>query len=377
MRAIPNAVTALVAGGLLLFSSQTAEACHGRKNCSLCAAKASGGWGGYSCYAMPYGGGYGYGGGAGYMPNYGSSNYSYSPGYSYPYSLPYAGNCYGGSQRKNGDGTESTTSGRTSPEVLDRLTKLENRLEVYDNRASEKWNNLDGRLAALQKTADDKFKALDDTVGRLNTQVTGLSASTEAGLARIENLVKTLQSPKPTDQQPPKPTDQQPPKPTDQQPPKPTDQQPPKPTDQQPAKPTDQQPAKPTDQQPPKPATTTVDDTKNASVLANANEIVAGQEAAKAQKDSDAIVTAAVNANNEANLKDAAAKSAVDPADKTAKEKAADAAKAHSDALTTAAENAKKNAEEKANAHKAAKQDAAEKAEAHKKAKEAADNAKK
>lgn len=63
MRTLLKVVAVFVFGGVLLLPNQSARACHGRKACSICAAKKA-------CYSGSYGYA-GYGSCYGYSPNYG------------------------------------------------------------------------------------------------------------------------------------------------------------------------------------------------------------------------------------------------------------------------------------------------------------------
>ena len=121
MRTMLNPVALLVVGGALLFSSQSAQACHGRKCCLLCCSKSS-------CYGTS-GYGYGYGAAYGYSPYYG---YGYPSSYGYGYGY--------GWRPTNRAGAETAHGATTDTEAGDKLARLEEverRLDDIENTLRE------------------------------------------------------------------------------------------------------------------------------------------------------------------------------------------------------------------------------------------------
>ena len=130
MRTMLNVVAVFVFGGVMLFPSRSAQACHGRKACSICAAKKA-------CYAAGYGSsGYGYG-------------YAYPPSYGYCYTYPTTQptKCSVAekdkpAKPKDVDETESVTAALTQltatlRETNTSLTDVKTRLDRVEARLTE------------------------------------------------------------------------------------------------------------------------------------------------------------------------------------------------------------------------------------------------
>jgi hypothetical protein len=126
-----NPVAVLVLGSVLLFSGQSAQACHGRKCCSKCAKGYSGTYG----YV-----GYGYGSAYGYGANY---TYGYPNTYAYPYTYGnpyYYGYGYGSrdlDRSDTGTGRRRSSADADADDRLARLEDVERRLDEIDSTLRE------------------------------------------------------------------------------------------------------------------------------------------------------------------------------------------------------------------------------------------------
>lgn len=128
MRTMLNVVAVFVFGGVLLFPSRSAQACHGRKACSICAAKKA-------CNSG-YGYGYYYG-------------YTYPPAYGYSYNNPPAqpARCSVAekdkpTKPKDADVTESMTTtlaqlNATLKETNTSLKEVQSRLDRVEARLTD------------------------------------------------------------------------------------------------------------------------------------------------------------------------------------------------------------------------------------------------
>ena len=134
MRTMLKVVAVFVFGGVLLLPSQSARACHGRKACSICAAKKA-------CYSGSYGYA-GYGSCYGYSPNYG-----YYPSYGCAYPPGYGSGYVGGTQKRLGDRDRPSASTSTGN---DRIDELASRIEANERDTEQKLRNLEGKLNGIE-----------------------------------------------------------------------------------------------------------------------------------------------------------------------------------------------------------------------------------
>jgi hypothetical protein len=130
-----NLGAVLVLGGVLLFPSQSAQACHGRKVCSLCASRARC-YGGYGYSNQWYGGGYTYGYGMACV-------YAYPTGSSTP-TCTTASRDPGAAKSNPDTAVSETTPGRSLDRRLDELDRkfaaLQKSLEDYKGEVTNQIN---------------------------------------------------------------------------------------------------------------------------------------------------------------------------------------------------------------------------------------------
>jgi hypothetical protein len=179
MRTMQHLVAVVILSGMLLFPSQTAQACHGGI-CRLCAGRA-------------YGGGYGYA-----NPGYGMTyGYSPNPGYTIPYNYGWGGSScpywaypprppLGGSDESQ---PRSSTTGTT----IDRLAAVEGRVEQINASTHERLLRLEGGVEKLRtedlKKLTEKVEGLDKT---LNAKDDGLVTKVKKIEDVLGNMQKTL-----------------------------------------------------------------------------------------------------------------------------------------------------------------------------------------
>jgi hypothetical protein len=131
MRTMPNVVAFIVVGGMLLFPSQSAQACLGRKACSICAAR--GCWSGY-----------------------GSSGYGYGVGYGYTYPYGYGYCSTGGAAGRQSDRTTRPESTQADEGLRATLADLNATLRQINDRLGDVESHLrrnDERLYRLEREA--------------------------------------------------------------------------------------------------------------------------------------------------------------------------------------------------------------------------------
>ncbi len=190
MRSMLKLPAVCVALGMLLVSAQSAQACHGRRGCWLCASKAYGGGYGYGNvgygYAPPTGAAYGYVPPTGYGPNY---SYAYPYNY-YRYGPP------GKSEPR--DGEEPTPISPAAVGLAERLARLERRVD--EDRVF-----VDTGLRALGRRVDEDHISEDTKLKALDAKVDGLGKDLNARLDKIQAALDKLTPPTPTPT-PPTPT---------------------------------------------------------------------------------------------------------------------------------------------------------------------------
>jgi hypothetical protein len=159
MRTMRNAVVVFVVGGVLLFASQSAQACHGRKNCLRCCAKGYSGSFGSANYGYAYGTAYGY------SPNYG---WAYSNPASYGRNTALA--------RRSSDEGDGSSEQSADATLSERLRDLENRFDINERSSNERPTN----RRTLPRSTDQTLRTLEDLGPRLTSLEHSIKELTKA-----------------------------------------------------------------------------------------------------------------------------------------------------------------------------------------------------
>ncbi len=166
MRTMQHLVAVVMLSGMLLFPSQSAQACHGRI-CTLCAGR------GYGYANAGYVMAYGYTPNNSYMPSY-----NYGWGYSYPYwAYP--------PRPPLGSSDESQPRSSTTGTMIDRLADLEARVESINVSTHNRLLGLEG---GLEKLRTEDLKNLTGSVQGLD----GRLKKVEGDLGKLDQILKEL-----------------------------------------------------------------------------------------------------------------------------------------------------------------------------------------
>lgn len=179
MRTMGNIVAVIAIVGLWMGSSPSAQACYGRRNCSICAARAYAGACTTGCYGYGYGSGYNYG----CSPGYGYAN---SNTYTYytPYYSHYAYAC------RPKDESDRKADGAAQPagsnEAAEKLAKLEGDLRVLEGRVngmkSEIKSEVKKDIEELKTSIEERRQSMENRlIEEIRKSRTGPAAGPRTG----------------------------------------------------------------------------------------------------------------------------------------------------------------------------------------------------
>jgi hypothetical protein len=178
MRTMQHLVAVVILSGMLLFPSQSAQACHGWI-CSLCAGR---GYSGASGFA-----GYGYGAAYGYSPSY-----SYMPSYNYGWGSSYPYWAYP-PRPPLGSSDESQPRSSTTSTANDRLAALEARVESINVSTHNRLLGLEGGLEKLRTSTADDMKTLNGKVDGLDKTLNAKDDGLVTRVKKIEDVLVEMQ----------------------------------------------------------------------------------------------------------------------------------------------------------------------------------------